>query len=366
MICTNANNKMINLLSAVMIAVFMFCLTATTEFAEAANKKTQAEIDFEEYNSSHSLKELNSTVEGQKVVYNLFREKYGVNYDSNKNARLENMMTQLSNAIEKIDPTINDLPYVYFVNNEKTFNAFCSFSHVMSVNSGAFDLVANDDELAAIVGHEMGHGQKSHTYKRYKKTHQKVLWANIAGAVLGGNILTDLAGSILLTHSVVHDSKSYEKEADTLAFEYIVHTNYNPGACAAIWQRVIEKFESTGKQSKLELFFNPSDHPNHLARRDKYAKLLYEYSGNHVEVKDGTLIVNKKDFLTPAATSSMSSLERSYFVLGNLAAAYHNGHNRSAARVVDGTVYLGSQPIITLEAGDESAQTLVDRLNSIK
>ena len=123
---------------------------------------------------------------------------------------------------------------------------------------------------------------------------------------------------------------------------------------------------TTAEQSTLELFFNPSDHPNHLARRDKYANRLFEHSGKHVSVKDGVLIVNGKNFITPAPTSNMSTMERSYFVLGNLAAAYHNGQNKFDATVSNGTVYLGNQPIITPVSGDESAQSIADRLNSIK
>ena len=275
-------------------------------------------------------------------------------------------MTNLTNAVAKVDPTVKNLPYVYFVNNDDSFNAFCSYAHVMSVNSGAFKLVANDDELAAIIGHEMGHGQKDHNYKGQKSAEQKVLWANIAAAAIGGGALTSIAGSLLLNQSIVHNNKRYEKEADTLAMDYILNTNYNPGACAAIWQRVMDKFETTGKQSTAELFFNPSDHPNHLARRDKYATRLYEYSGKHVEVKDGTVVVNKKTLVKPANNSSMTGLERSYFVLGNLAVAYHRGLNTSQAYVKDGTVYLGEQAIITPVSGDESAQTIADRLNSIK
>ena len=54
-------------------------------------------------------------------------------------------------------------------------------------------------------------------------------------------------------------------------------------------------------------------------------------SGKHASVKDGTVYVNGKKFIKPAATYSMSSAERSYFVLGNLAAAYQNGHSKQPA-----------------------------------
>ena len=75
---------------------------------------------------------------------------------------------------------------------------------------------------------------------------------------------------------------------------------------------------------------------------------------------------NGKDFVTPAALGDMSSAERSYFVVGNLAAAYHNGHNKDAAYVDGKTVMLGVQPIMTCTYDDESAQKLADRLNKIK
>jgi hypothetical protein len=61
----------------------------------------------------------------------------------------------------------------------------------------------------------------------------------------------------------------------------------------------------------------------------------------------------------------MSSAERSYFVLGNLAKAYHNNKHKEGAKVIDGTVYLGNMAIITPAAGDEDAYILAERLNEL-
>ena len=373
--------KKISAVAAAGVIGFSLIFASTSPATvEAAKAKTQAEQEVDKY----SLKELNTTKEGQRALYNYFCEAKGVNSDPNKNARLNSIMSTLSKAVNSVDPTIQDLPYLYFVNNDTSLNAFCTFGHVMSVNSGTFDSIINDDELAVVIGHEMGHGQKDHPYKGYKATQQKVLFANIgatvAGAVVGGggSILTDLTAGILLNQSVAHGTKSQEKEADNLAFDYILHTNYNPGACAAIWQRFID-ISGTAIQSKAEMFFNPSDHPNNVARRDKYVKKLYEYSGkkvtvneigkstvNEKEVTRTKLIVNGKDFIETVAANGMSAAERSYFILGNLAAAYHNGQNKESAYVSNGTVYLGNQPIITPVAGDESAQAIADKLNAIK
>ena len=359
--------KISAVVAAGMIGFSLIFSSAAPATVEAAKAKTQAEQEVDKY----SLKELNTTKEGQRALYNYFCEAKGVNSDPNKNARLNSIMSTLSNAVRSVDPTINDLPYLYFVNNDTSLNAFCTFGHVMSVNSGTFDSIINDDELAVVIGHEMGHGQKDHPYKGTKATQQKVMWANIgatvAGAVVGsaGSILTDVTASVLLNQSVAHGTKSQEKEADSLAFDYILNTNYNPGACAAIWQRFID-ISGTAIQSKVEMFFNPSDHPNNVARRDKYIKKLNEYSGKKVNAKDGVISINGKNFITPAAANGMSAEERSYFVFGNLAVAYHNGLNKESAQVINGTVYLGKQPIITPVAGDESAQAIADKLNAIK
>ena len=85
-----------------------------------------------------------------------------------------------------------------------------------------------------------------------------------------------------------------------------------------------------------------------------------------MELSDSLIKVNGKDFVTPAPSGDMSSAERACFVLGNLAAAYHNGHNKSAVTVNGNTVMLGAQAIMTTVEGDESAQVLADRLAGIK
>lgn len=76
--------------------------------------------------------------------------------------------------------------------------------------------------------------------------------------------------------------------------------------------------------------------------------------------------VNGKDFVTPAAVSGMSSAERKYFIMGNLAAAYNHGQNVKEAYASDGTVYLGNQSIMTPTGSDPSAEALARRLNEIK
>ena len=302
---------------------------------------------------------------GRLELYDAFKQKYGVSQNTAYKAQLDKIMANLTKGVAAVDPTVKEKPYIYFVSAQSSINAACSMGHVMMVNEGTFNQITNEDEIAAIVGHEMGHGQRSHVAKGNKKTLQKYVIASLAGTAVGGGQLTSIIAGVAFNHSVAHGSRKYETEADLLGFDYMVNTNYNPGACAAVMQKFVE-LEGKSKRSNLEKIFLPSDHPDSDKRRDAYVKKLFEYSGKHVTAKDGTITVNNKTLIKVAPSDTMSSAERSYFVLGNLAAAYHHGQNKQAATVQGGTVMLGNQPIITPLAGDEDAYTIADRLNDIK
>lgn len=316
-----------------------------------------------------SIKHFNETEEGRQELYQSLREKYGVCEDYQYNAKLDTIMANLTHGASVVDPTIKKKPYLYFVSNDESINAACAMGHVMMVNVGTFKQIKSEDEIAAIIGHEIGHGQKDHVAKGQKKELNKTVMASLAGtavgSTIGGGALTSLITQAALNQTVAHGNRKFESEADLLGLDYMLNTNYNPGACAAVMQKFVE-MGMGGKQSSLEKFFNPSDHPDSAKRRDAYVKKLFEYSGKHVTAANGVVTVNKKTFITVAPSDTMSSAERSYFVLGNLAVAYHRGQNKKTATVENGTVMLGNQPIITPLDGDEPAQVIADRLNEIK
>lgn len=300
------------------------------------------------------LKKYNDSEEGRQEFFEEMKKQYGVNNDAYLNNRLDTIMANLTSAIGAVDPTIYDKPYNYFINNDTSFNAFCTLGHNMSVNTGLFSVLTNEDEIAVVLGHEMGHGQKDHPAKGARRSLNMAIIGAATGSELG-SIVTSVINNRNIT-------KPMEREADALAFEYITHSNYNPGACAAVWQRVLDK--SKTEPSALQQFL--SDHPSDNDRRDAYVKKLTAYSNNHVTVKDGIVSVNGKEFDKPAPQGDMSAAERSYFVAGNLAAAYHNGHNKEQAYADGNTVMLGAQPIISCNSQDESAASLAETLNKIK
>ena len=330
-------------------------LLGTAVQAAAAHQQVDAQI-----------KHFDQTEEGRQQLFESYKKKYGVSDNYYRKQQLDAMMPRLTKGVAAVDPTIYQKPYLYFVNKDKSFNAFCSMGHVMSVNEGLYSLTEDQDEVAVVLAHEMGHGQKNHVASSMRKKLNVAIAAAMVGSAVGTSTLTNVALNVLVNQiDTVAIAKKDEWEADNLAFDYVINAGYNPGAAAAIWQRVEEKYGKS-KTSFAGEIFSPSDHPTHQQRRENYVKKLYEYSGKHVTAENGVVKVNGKALVQPAAAEGKSGAERSYFVLGNLAAAYHNGHNKSNAYASGNTLMLGEQPIMACFAGDPSATELANLLNSIK
>lgn len=364
----NLKKKISKLLVAALLAgIPMASAPAVSEAAGGwlgvAVSAISAGVQVAEYEKQ--MKYYNEDPQGRMEMFEALKAKQGVNNDPHLNARLDSLMTNLTACIATVDPTIYDMPYNYFINNDTTFNAACGLGHNMMVNTGMFNLVSNDSEIAVVLGHEMAHGQKDHVIKGFKKgAPYKVIAAAIGGAggtaaSLGAGVFANYTDAIVVT-------KPQEWEADNLAFDYLANSNYNIGACAAIWQRVMDKQSAEGSGNFVGEIFSPSDHPGHKERRDNYSKRMTEFSKNHVSVNEGAVSVNGKGFYTPVATDSMSSKERSYFLAGNLARIYRSNENPGEAYVSGGTVYMDGAAVITPVAGDKTASEIAALLNEVR
>lgn len=306
--------------------------------------------------------------DGRNELFEALKEEDGVNNDVALNRNLENIMTRLTQGIAKSDPSINDKPYNYFINPSDVFNAYCTLGHNISVNTGVFNFFDNNEDwVAVVVAHEMAHGQRQHPIEGAKKKMTVELVSKLASIGLNSNGM--LAANVVANQvKTVGVTRKNEVEADLFAFQYIADAGYNVGAPAAVWQRVIEQSSSASKKNLFDDILNPSTHPENTKRRDAYLKQLTEYSQNKVtvDVTSGEVKINDQTFLTAAAAGNMSSIERSFFVAGNLARLFHDTPTISEAKNENGTVKVGNQAIITPAAGDLSADEIVRIFNALK
>lgn len=306
--------------------------------------------------------------DGRHEYFNKMKSELGENDNYYYNNILDGIMYRLTDVIALEDPSVRDKPYNYFVNNDETYNAFCTVGHNLTVNTGMFKLLNdNVDELAVVVAHELAHGQEEHVQSSAKKSFSINLAANIY-ASQNPDILSILGTSILANNMKAKGiTKKQEQQADDIAFEYTVQAGYNIGAGAATWQRFIDKM-GVSKTNFVGELFSPSDHPSHQSRRDNYSEKLTKYSNKKVKVDadTGMIQVNRHDFIIPVEANDMSSLERAYLIAGNLAAVYHNTpKNPPDAYLSGNTIYMGNQAIMVVEYG-ENGTDIVNQLNAIK
>lgn len=200
-----------------------------------------------------------------------------------KNRSYQKMIERIGKRITevaKVDVPGTDWEFVVFDKSEP--NAFAMPGGKVGVNSGLIELANEDeDEIAAVIGHEVAHVAKRHSNKRMSQG---------VGVALGG-ILLDTAmrnkssndralargayGVGATVGAVLPFSRSQEREADDLGLIYSAKAGYDPRASIRFWQKMMSK-----SRRKMPQFL--STHPDSgkriefLKSRMPYVMALYK------------------------------------------------------------------------------------------
>ncbi len=249
--------------------------------------------------------------------------------------------------------------YSVYVAPDEEINAFMSLGGVMCVNKGTLDAM-DDDELAYVMAHELAHGEKRHSVNGVKKQVGLATALNIYlsdDPTIGSVLLANIAGNYVANAVFTKDQ---EKEADNLGFTYLVDAGYNPGGAAAAMAVLRDKYGESSP-SGIKAVIAPANHPATSDRVNKNIKRMAEYSGNHVNVKDGYVVVNGVKVFQPAASGQYTAEERTYLTAGKLARLYHE--NRTGAASYDGSyVRCGDTAVYTV-GGGEDGQAIAEAMN---
>ena len=149
-------------------------------------------------------------------------------------------------------------------------NAWAMPGGKMVVYSGLVEkLKLTDDELAAIMGHEIAHSLREHARERVSREMATQLGLSVAGAVLGvGELGTQLGGALAQVTFTLPHSRAQEIEADRLGVELAARAGYEPHAAVSVWQKMLQAGGSGGPQF---LSTHPSPE-NRLADLKVYAE----------------------------------------------------------------------------------------------
>lgn len=121
-------------------------------------------------------------------------------------------------------------------------NAWCMPGGKIAVYTGIMEkLRLTDDELAAIIGHEIAHALREHGRERASQQMAQGLAVGVIGAAVGlGGLGQDLAGLVADVTFGLPYSREFEREADRIGVELAARGGYDPRAAITLWQKMAQ------------------------------------------------------------------------------------------------------------------------------
>jgi predicted Zn-dependent protease len=150
--------------------------------------------------------------------------------------------------------------------SSKELNAWCMPGGKIAVYTGLIEqLQLTDDQLAAVMAHEIAHALREHGREKSSQTAGVNAAAAIGGALIGAYFGVDaelgqgMIGTVGDLAFMRPNSRQMEQEADRIGVELAARSGYDPAAAVTLWEKMGRK---VGGQPPQWL----STHPSHASR----------------------------------------------------------------------------------------------------
>lgn len=260
------------------LRVLLHCLLLSSFLCLTACSSTRTAVPVGEIPAARTVS-VSDEQYGHKVLQQLTK-RFEVDYDD---ARLNDII----DAVERLTKAAGadkDPWHIYLFKAPKIKNAAVTRGNHLFFWSGMFDAIESEDEMAAILAHEIAHVMAGHTDPDPNEQVKKMLIqlgamaAGIAVASTTGNanvganlgrataaLTQQLANGVLVNPY----SQELELEADHVGLMILSEAKYNPEAALKFWERAQREGTLGGGSSA---FF--STHPLASSRLESLRKAL--------------------------------------------------------------------------------------------
>ena len=231
--------------------------------------------------------------------------------------RLNRIMARFKN--------ISDLNLNYKVYQSNTVNAFASGDGSVRVYTALMDAM-NDDELFAVIGHELGHLINKDVRDAYRTAYLIVAarYGIAAFSQTAGAISTGFLGDLGQQLASAAYSRKQETEADETAYRFCVANGVDPFAMYHALNVLLRIGGDTGQQGTFTEMF--SSHPD-TQKRAEHIKQLAEKDGYKMTTSGSTGTSTNSSSNTGSGSLSPS---------GNNTGSSNTGSNNSGKATITG------------------------------
>ncbi len=167
---------------------------------------------------------------------------------------------------------------------DDTPNAFALPGKKIGVHSGILKVAKNQDQLATVIGHEVGHVEAHHSAERLSQ--QNVAQgALLIGAIIAGTSSDTQKGLVMgalgagVTYGVLMPfSRTQESEADMIGLKLMAQAGFNPDESVALW----ENMAAVDKNKTPEFL---STHPSDETRMNALNRALPQAEADAEEAR---------------------------------------------------------------------------------
>ena len=242
------------------------CATTTKSGAVGVERKQFMMLSSKQVESM-SLQSYNQTIKTAN-------DKKTLNTDPATLARVRAISDRLIAQTPVFRPDAKDWKWEVNVEKSDQVNAYCMPGGKIMVYTGLIEKVkTTDDELAAVIGHEISHALREHGRERMSLAYAQQGGLALLAAALGStkSVKTGVAlGAATMGTQLffaLPNSRTQETEADRMGLELAARAGYNPNAAISLWTKMAQ----TGGNKPPQFM---SDHPSDKTRIDDLSKLI--------------------------------------------------------------------------------------------
>ncbi len=205
------------------------------------------------------------------------RKAGALDVDTAQVKRVQTITKRLIAQVGTFRPDAASWPWEVHVIRSDDVNAWAMPGGKMAVYTGLINKTkATDDELAAVLGHEMAHALREHSREQISQQMATQMGLSVLSAVTGVAAAGDLGAALTDVMFTLPNSRTHESEADLIGVELAARAGYDPRAAVTLWQKMASLSGGGGQPEFLSTHPSASTRIAELQRNAEKVMPLYE------------------------------------------------------------------------------------------